>query len=92
MVVTTKAAVLDHLNGWKQFRQCTGSSGLGGATFSTDQHTTDACIHSIQDQRTQHALLADNGCEWKDHSLVHINNSLTGSSLPLSYSNFHKKI
>ena len=64
--VAAKAAIIDDFHFGEQGGQCTRRSGFCCAAFAADQHTADACVNGIQDERTSHALLSYNCSKWKN--------------------------
>ena len=49
----------------QQEGQGAGGRALGRAALAADQHAADLGVDGVQDQRTLHALLADDGGEGK---------------------------
>ena len=64
--VTGIGASIHRFNRRQQGRQTPGGGRFGRAAFAPDQDTADQRMDCIQDQRSLHALLADNRGEWID--------------------------
>jgi hypothetical protein len=69
--IAGKATAFYDFNIGQESGQGTRSGGLGGATFATDKHASDAWVYGVEDERAEHGLLANDSGEWVDTGMVH---------------------